>query len=430
VNDNSTKPSKFWPWVALVVGTFLLFCGILALIGYLGLPSMTPGVDILGPQLGETAGVFLGLICGGLATYHGWRSLRDRPSGRLKSPPAYAYWIAFGVVLGLGNVWLNFGVAQAYVFPFFFLLGAALPALSTVAYAAPRLGWPVTWRQGAMALVAGSTLSASIALILQVAIFLFFCALVPQLGFYSIFGVGADFSGRLFFSPALFIFLAFIALQAPIAEETAKGLGVAAFGRRRLVSERQALLVGLACGAGFAILENMLYEGIYVRYGGWSWGGVTALRGLGAVLHPLCTGLLALGWFRVHEHGVGQLLKAYAIAVGLHTLWNGGYSALMYLAGYGFFGDLGPSMYVYGTAVGLGLALFLTALAAGMWWLLHRLVSQHAHRVQREIAPTMISRRSLAIWALACALAIIPIGTALGAVWEIIQVTLRSALGT
>jgi hypothetical protein len=427
MKSKSAKPSKFWPCVALAAGVFLLFCGALALIGYLGLPAVFPGADPLGPQLGQMAGMFLGLICGGLAAFHGWRSLRGKPSRRLKSPPAYAYWIAFAVVLGLGNVWLNFPAGKAYVFPILFLLGAALPTLSVVAYAAPRLGWPATWRQGAMALVAGSTLSIWITIVLQIAILVFFYVVVPQLGYIDIFGAEANLFERLFFSPALIFFLTITALQAPITEEIAKGLGVVAFGRRRLTNERLALLVGLTCGAGFAIIENMLYEGMYVSFSSWSWGGVTLLRGLGAVLHPVCTGLVALGWFRARKRGVGQLLKAYAIAVGLHTLWNGGYSALMYLAGYGFYANPGPSIRVYGTAVGLALVLLLAALAAGMWWLLHHLVRQYAHRVEPRIAPTVVSRRALAGWAAACALVIIPIGTALGPVWEDIQATIRSA---
>jgi RsiW-degrading membrane proteinase PrsW (M82 family) len=434
MKSNSAKPGKFWPFIALIAGFFLLFSGLLTLIGYLGLPFVLPGEDVLGPQLGQMAGLFLGLICGTLAVYHGLRSLADRPSGRLKSPPAYTFWIAFALVLGLGNVWLNFPVATVYIFPFLFLLGAALPVLSVVAYAARRLGWPVTWRQGSMALVTGSTLSVWLAILLEIAFLLLIFALVPPLGFLGdlvgggIGAGGADLFERLFFSPALIIFLVFTVLQAPIPEEFTKGLGVVVFGRRRLTNERQVLLVGLMVGAGFAIMENMLYEGVVVQVSGWSWGGVTLLRGLGAVLHPVCTGLVALGWFRVQERGVGQLLKAYAIAVGLHTLWNGGFSALVYLSGYGFYANPGPSISLYGTAVGVALVVFLTALAAGMWWLLHHLVGQYAHQARPRIAPAIVSQRALAVWAVVCALVIIPIGAALGPAWDSIHATIRSVL--
>ena len=424
---DSAKPSKFWPCVALIVGFLLLISGTVAAVGYLGLPFVVPGEDVLGQQLGQMGGMFAGLICGALAVSHGWRSLRGRPSGRLKSPPVYAFWLAFALVLGLGNVWLNFPVAKAYVFPILFLLGAALPPLSVVAYAARHLSWPVTRRQGSMALVAGSTMSVWIAIVLEIAVFLFIFIVAPQLGFLGNLSGRGNFLERLFFSPALIVFLIFTALQAPIPEELAKALGVVAFGRRRLKNERQVLLMGLAVGAGFAIMENTLYEGVYAQYGGWSWGGVTLLRGLGAVLHPVCTGLVALGWFRTKDRGFGQLLKGYAIAVGLHTLWNGGFSALVYLSGFGFYGNAGPSISVYGTAVEATLVVFLVAVAAGMWWLLHHLVSQYAQQVEPEITPTIVSRRALAIWALACALVIIPIGTALGPAWDSIHATIRIA---
>jgi len=216
------------------------------------------------------------------------------------------------------------------------------------------------------------------------------------------------------------------ALQAPIPEEFAKGLGVVIFGRGRLTNERQVLVVGLMCGASFAILENMLYEGLYAQYSGWSWGGVTLLRGLGSALHPVGTALVALGWFRMQKGGVGKLLKAYAVAVGLHTLWNGGFATLVYLTGLDYYGDLGPSVSLYGEAIEVSLVVCLLALSAGLWWLLRRIVGEFAQGVEPDIAPTIISPRALAAWALACVLVIVPIGAALSPAWGEIQEVIRS----
>jgi RsiW-degrading membrane proteinase PrsW (M82 family) len=422
-----SAPGKFWAYVAVIVGLFLLLSGTAAVIGYLGLPFAAVGEDVLGPQLGQMAGMFLGLICGILAVYHGWRSLRNRPSGRLKTPPVYAFGIAFAVVLGLGNVLLNFHVAEEYLFPPFFLLGAALPTLGVVAWAVRRLGCPVTWRQVSLALVTGSTLSIFIAIVLEMLMPLLIILLVPPLeslggSFSDVLGSdGPGFLERLVFSPAVIVFLIVTALQAPIPEEFAKALGVVFFGRKRLRDERQVLAVGLACGAGFAILENMLYEGLYAQYSGWSWGGVTLLRGLGAVLHPIGTALVALGWFRMREEGVGKLLKAYAVAVGLHTLWNGGFVALVYLTGLEYYGEIGPSVDVYGLAVEVSLVVFLVALSLGLWWLLRRIVGESAQGVEPDITPTAVSTRALAGWAFACALVIIPIGAALSPAWSQIR---------
>lgn len=314
--NTESPPGKFWAYVAVIVGGLFFLGGLAAAVGYLGLPLISFGEDFLSVQLGQMAGMFLGLVCGALAIYHGVSSILRYRSGPLKLPPVYLWWIAFAVVLGLGNAVLLFHVSEAYLFPPLFLFGAALPTVGVVAWAARRLGWPITWRQGALALVAGSTLSILVAIVLESFLPYLAYVLVAPLGFVAeTFGElfasgGPDFLERLFFSPLVIVFLVATALAAPIPEEFAKALGLPLFGRGRITSERQALVVGLASGAGFAILENMLYEGLYAQYSGWSWGGVTLLRGLGAVLHPACTAIVALGWFRMRAGGVRQLLKA------------------------------------------------------------------------------------------------------------------------
>jgi RsiW-degrading membrane proteinase PrsW (M82 family) len=354
----------------------------------------------------------------------------------------YFFWIAFAIVLGLGNVLLNFAVAVGFLFPPLFVLGAALPVLSVLALASSRLGAPVTWRQAVLALVAGSTLSVFVALVLEgILPFLVFVLLPPLslLGGLSREAMTAnqpDIIARLFYSPLLIVFLLFTALQAPLPEEFAKALGLPLFGRERIVNARQALMIGLAFGAGFAILENMLYEGIYARMSGASWGGITLLRGLGAVLHPICTAVVALGWFRARERGWGELLQAYAAAVGLHTLWNGGFAAFLFVSGLGYYREAELSLNLYGTGVQILLVVFLAVLALALWWLLYRLMNSLGQGMEPRLAPTIVSaptdprspwgpdigaRRALAAWAIACALVIVPIGAALGLAWRSIQ---------
>jgi RsiW-degrading membrane proteinase PrsW (M82 family) len=339
----------------------------------------------------------------------------------------YFFWIAFAIVLGLGNVLLNFGVAVGFLFPALFVLGAALPVLSVLAWASSRLGAPITWRQAVMALVAGSTLSVCIALVLEgILPFLVFILLPPLrslggLSYEVMAPYQPDVLARLFYSPLLIVFLLFTALQAPIPEEFAKALGLPLFGRRRIVDARQALMIGLACGAGFAILENMLYEGVYAGMSGASWGGVTLLRGLGAVMHPICTGLVALGWFRARERGWGELLKAYAGAVGLHTLWNGGFAAFLFITGLDYYRGADLSISLYGTGVQILLVAFLALLALALWWLLYRVMNTLGQEIRPVLAPAIVSRRALAGWAIACALVIIPLGAALGPAWGSIE---------
>ena len=248
--EQSELRNRFWPYFSIIVGCLLLLIGTLATISYLGLPFILSGDDILGPQLGQMATIFLGLVGGGLVFYHGLSSLRSKPSSPARLPPAYFFVITFAIVLGLGNVLLYYEVAVDLLFPPLFLLGAALPTIGVLAYAGKQLGWPVTWRQGSTALVTGSTLSVVAALVLGAVISaLFFVLIMPfELLAGSIeellqFG-GAGFLERFFFSPYVIVALLITALQAPIPEEFAKVIGPA-FMNSRLRNERQAFMIGL-----------------------------------------------------------------------------------------------------------------------------------------------------------------------------------------
>lgn len=431
--ERNPTPSKFWAYVAVVIGSMLVLVGLSAGIGFLGLPIAATGGNTLGAQLGQMAAMFLGLICGPLAVVHGIGSITNRPSKLMELAPGHIFLIVFATVLGLGNVVLNFDVLTAFLFPPLFLFGAALPTIGVVAWAYRRLGWPLTWRQAALGLVAGSTLSIVVTVILGTilpSLALLFVGPMDLLAssFADLLAPGAvGFAERLFLSPTIVVFLISVAIQAPIPEELAKVLSLPLFGRMRITTDRQAFAVGMASGAGFAILENMLYEGVYAQWSGWSWGGITLLRGLGSVLHPLCTGLVALGWHRSRDGNWTQLLKAYLSAVGLHTLWNGGFEPFVYFTGIEHYAGSGPSLSLYGLAVEILLVAFLVALSLGLWWLLHGYITKLASGITPSVAPTVITRRALAGWALACALVIIPIGSALGSAWkDILSVVLAT----
>ena len=167
MGERVNKNSKFWAYVALITGLFLLLGGLVGAYGYLSQREVALGALDLGPQLGQMAAIVLGLVGGGLAAYHGWASIRGLPSRPLRLPHAFFFGIAFALTLGLGNMLLEFHVAENFIFPFLFALGAALPTLVVLAWSGRRLGWPVTWRQGALLFVAGSTLSVGVAIILE-----------------------------------------------------------------------------------------------------------------------------------------------------------------------------------------------------------------------------------------------------------------------
>lgn len=422
LNESSKGRDRFWATVSVGAGCLLLIAGASATIGYLGLPLASAGGDILSSQLGQMAAIFIGLVGGGLALYHGLNAIRGKPSAPARLPPARFVVIVFAVVLGMGNVVLNYDVAVDLLFPPLYLLAAALPTIGVLAWAGKRLGWPVSWRQGSAALLAGSTISVIVTFILAAVISALFFILILPFEFLAdsaedLLGLGGSgFLGRLVFSPYVIVLLVITALQAPIPEEFSKAIGPR-YINSRLQNERQAFVVGLASGAGFAILENMLYEGIYAQWNGWSWGGVALLRAIGSVLHPLCTGIIAVALFRERERApgwFGRVGKAYLLAVGIHTLWNGGFNALLYLTGIDYYSGLGRSLDLYGESITVALVVYLVLLSLGLWWQLRKIVKGMSSEIQPTLQPVTVSARGLAFLAFAGVLVIVPIGALLG----------------
>jgi len=425
-----TKPSKFWAYMALITGILLLLGGLAATIAYFNLPFYFPVENALAYEIGSIAAIYLGLIVGGLAIFHGFGSIANYKSSPFKLLSFYIFWIILGMVLGLGVLILENDISTELLFPPLFILGAALSVFAVLAWAYRKMGFPVTWRQATLAFVCGSTLAIFVAILLEMTLpYLGYLLLEPlwylTASFADLAWGTPGFIERLFASPFILVFLAVVALEAPIPEEFAKALGIPMFGRGRIQNERQAFAIGLASGAGFAILENMLYEGMYANYYGWGWGGITLLRSIGSVLHPIGTGIIALGWFRMKEGGgTGKLFKAYLLSVGLHTLWNGGFEPLLYLTGLEYFAGEGPSLSLYGETLSALLVGYLALLSLGLWWLLRKIVNEISERVKPDIESAPVSKRAIAAWAVACTLVVVPIGATLSPAWKEIRLLL------
>lgn len=435
-------PGKFAALAAVLSGLFLLLSGIAAGTGYVRVRLFEFfGEDLLIGELSSIGGIALGLVGGGLGVVHGLSSLMGHRSRRFRLPKFYFFYLVFAVVLAIGNL-LLVGAEQGrvsdalvrIVFPFIFVLGASVPMLAVLAFASDRLDWPATWRQVSLAFVSGGTLSIAATILVNSILPYIIYLLVEPLADLTeslVFAIGGGGDGvleRIFFSPVLFFYLLYIAFQAPFPEEFAKALGPAFFGRR-IRNERTAFLIGMASGAGFAVVENMRYQGLFASFYGWSWGGITALRGIGAIDHALWTGIIALALFREREREpgwLGRVGRAYIFSVGLHTLWNGGYMALLYFIGLDHMAGAGPSFDLYGEWIEVSLIVILAAMTALNWWILTRYLRGLQIGEVREIAPERISPRALAWWALACALVIVPVGAAIGRAWPQIRAVLIS----
>lgn len=127
-------------------------------------------------------------------------------------------------------------------------------------------------------------------------------------------------------SPIVLMWFAEMVVMAPVTEESGKALGAALAHPR---SRTDAFLAGVAAGAGFAMVENVVYATLYLS--GKPWGEVAVSRSLGAGIHPLATGLVVLGWWDARHggHAIGGRARAFFTGGGVHALWNGAIVALM-----------------------------------------------------------------------------------------------------
>ena len=118
---------------------------------------------------------------------------------------------------------------------------------------------------------------------------------------------------------------------APWIEEAIKALVVIALFRfNRIGYKVDAVISGFAIGAGFSVVENIIYLTIYPEYGAGTW----LVRGLGtAVMHGTTLAILAAVAHEFAERENRQAASAfgfnlmwfvpgYLIAVALHTAFN------------------------------------------------------------------------------------------------------------
>lgn len=110
-----------------------------------------------------------------------------------------------------------------------------------------------------------------------------------------------------------------VVVVAPLTEEFGKAVGASLF---RPTDRRTALMAGVTAGAGFAIVENILYASVGGFLGG-AWEPIVVSRMLGAAVHPLASGLVVLGWWEWRrDRDPGRLARRFASGVGAHAIWN------------------------------------------------------------------------------------------------------------
>jgi hypothetical protein len=120
-------------------------------------------------------------------------------------------------------------------------------------------------------------------------------------------------------SPVVVAVLVFaIALIVPLVEEAVKTVGV---GLRmyRQPSLPEALLWGVACGAGFALVEGLLNTSAGLD----AWAAVVLMRVGATLLHCFTGALMGVAWYLlVRRREVWRALGLFVASVMVHGLWN------------------------------------------------------------------------------------------------------------
>ncbi|MFQ5614087.1 MAG: PrsW family glutamic-type intramembrane protease, partial [Anaerolineae bacterium] len=408
-------------WIITLAGGLLALPGLpLLLFGFCAVLALMVENDPEAVNVGLGMATFLAVTvgCGGLAFWHGYASIRGQPSRPLRLP---LWGLAGGFVLALALGWAVWQgeVALGLFFPPLLLASAGLgPILALVWFSGEHPGG-LTWRRGLVAMAGGATLGAGLALILGILLPWIVLVLVAGLAETVLDGLRPlldALAGRqvreAIDSPVFIFFFIQIALIAPLTEELAKPLVTLPL--LRYLSRRDAFLLGAAAGVGFAALENLLYAAFGLGF----WGGILAVRAVGAAIHPLGSGLVAVGWRDVlqgKDNAWGTWFRNYGLAVLVHALWNGGSLIVLTLAAAEFFGELPPEVDVLGVSMGgttlaILLVLGLGALVAGRE--VARRLSPAPATGEQLVAAGAPSDRAIAIWGLLCLAAVVPMGIA------------------
>lgn len=275
----------------------------------------------------------------GLGLAVAWQSLQaiqGRPSRRFRPPRAWPLVVLFVLAVVAGQIVLSLDLLPAATFPPFHIVAAFLPPLCILAAAGRALAGRASWREMILQLGSGALLSVPLAFVLE-GILIFGLVLLAAFGVAMRPGgeeVVQRFGELLQSTPALedpealvalvrspFIIVAVLAVVAgavPLIEEAIKALGVPLLAYRR-PGMSQAVLWGLAGGAGFALVEGLLNT-----LGGLQGWALVVLVRLGAtLLHCLTGALMGLAWYEgLRRWRRWRMLGLYGGSVAIHAFWN------------------------------------------------------------------------------------------------------------
>ena len=321
--------------LALIGGLSAAAIGVL-LAGLFTAGSLLQGQEAVVSAV--TIGLSMVVVTVGLGLAVAWqavRSIQGHPSRPFRPPRAWPLALLFLLAVAGGQIVLSLDLLPAATFPPFHLLAATLPPLTVLALVGRALPRATRWRELVLQLGAGALVATPLAFALE-------AVLIVGLALMATFSValrpgGPELLERLaqlwqtappvedldvllpmLRSPAIIAGVTAVAAGAvPLIEEAVKAIGVPLLAHRR-PSRPQALLWGLAGGAGFALVEGLLSS-----VGGLqAWALVVVVRLGATLLHCLTGALMGLAWYQALRRRWLPAFGLYAGSVTLHSVWN------------------------------------------------------------------------------------------------------------
>jgi RsiW-degrading membrane proteinase PrsW (M82 family) len=328
--------------IALLLGSALIAAGTVCSLLYLFLPFVYHGQDVVAANVTLASAAALTLGLGFTLSYHARNSLKGKTSAVFFPPSPWLLMVLFALSLIVGQAMISLlpsPVLTALAFPPLHVVAAISPALAILAFAGRRTR-AASWRTVSLELSHGGLLAPAVALAAEIVLLLivvlmisFLVALTPG-GLDRLMELSLKLQdpgwvedsanvANLLLSPwALTGIVSIFVIIAPLIEEFLKGLGILllALLAYRLPGRSEALLWGVACGAGFALGESLFNGSIALE----GWGAVMIVRFGASLMHCVASGVMGLGWYQgLVKRRPLRLLAAYGASAGIHALWNG-----------------------------------------------------------------------------------------------------------
>jgi len=284
--------------------------------------------------------VAAGVGLGTLLVILGWSGWWEKPSRPFYPRLRWRMWIGLVLLIVVGDVLARAsGAARVLLVPIH-VLAMSAPALITLVLVTRGLRRSVSsWREVGLALTSGGLIGTVLSLIAEGIVVLVILFVVVFLLAQTPGGMEwlSALSDRvtdpawvsdpgqlidLFVSPGVALLaVAVVSIPVPLIEEAFKTLGIGILGRWYRPGPAYGFLWGVASGAGFALVENLLNGAVSSGSG---WGQVVLARSIATVMHCFAGGIVGWGWAQLWtERRPLILLGCYLAAVGIHGLWNG-----------------------------------------------------------------------------------------------------------